>query len=694
MWDLLFLSVLVGFLFTYAPGFVMLRAFRVAPITSLACAPIVSIVSFSVLSILYERLGITCSWVTLVVPTLVVGLVLLAALSFVLGKTREGFSAEGSAVEARRGALRDWLVLALYALVGVVLVGWVFMRTFDSASSFVQEFDNVHHINTIRTFVDSGTWSSLTSTLYPVETTQFLAPFTGTGFYPSAWHVLASLLVDALGVPVGLAANAANALLIALVFPLSMFLLMRRLFADKPLAVFFGAFCALAFAAFPWKLLAWGPLYPNLAAFSLLPAVVALFIEALSPGGAKRERVRAGVLFAVGLVSLVFTHPNAVFTAGVFLAPFCVHRIASAKDPNTVGRRIPWFWKKTLACAAFIVGALALWVVLYDSPFLSSVVAYSWPSFTDVPGALSNVVFLGSRETVPQTVLGLLVLLGFAGMLLRRDLRWVAVSYALLCGLYVATASLDGPLKQLLTGFWYTDALRLSANMAVFAVPLAAYGLYGVWAGIRAALSYAIKASAAQTSLTAALAGCTALLFVGINFYPSYDMPDESPRTSAFGETKNFLRMAYGIEGVKLYSQDEMDFMQEVKNSVPADAVILNAPNDGTAFAYGIDDMNLYYRYLSGYGDDDERDESKAVRRSLDAVALDPDVAWAIQRIGAEYLVQLDQGGRSESNHFLFSYDEEDWFGIDRVNDDTPGFEVVLKRGDMRLYRIILPEEA
>ena len=51
--------------------------------------------------------------------------------------------------------------------------------------------------------------------------------------------------------------------------------------------------------------------------------------------------------------------------------------------------------------------------------------------------------------------------------------------------------------------------------------------------------------------------------------------------------------------------------------------------------------------------------------------------------------LQLDQNGKHDGNHFLFSYEQNDWFGIDRIDDDTPGFEIVLSEGDMRLYRIL-----
>ena len=40
-------------------------------------------------------------------------------------------------------------------------------------------------------------------------------------------------------------------------------------------------------------------------------------------------------------------------------------------------------------------------------------------------------------------------------------------------------------------------------------------------------------------------------------------------------------------------------------------------------------------------------------------------------------------------NRYLFSYYPDQWTGIDAINDQTPGFEVVLSEGDMRLYRIV-----
>ncbi len=44
-------------------------------------------------------------------------------------------------------------------------------------------------------------------------------PFGSSSFYPSAWHLVAAIAVDALGAPVSFAANAANVVFAAIIYP-------------------------------------------------------------------------------------------------------------------------------------------------------------------------------------------------------------------------------------------------------------------------------------------------------------------------------------------------------------------------------------------------------------------------------------------------------------------------------------------
>lgn len=692
MWDTFVLAVLLGVLFVYVPGYMVLRACAAQRIVALVCAPLVTVAAYSLLPIVYEAIGLACSWETLVLPVFGFGVLVYAVRR---GAARFGGRGAAHTEDAVGGELLsretrrfDWLCLGLYAAVGAVVVGCVFAGTFDNAYSFVQEFDNVHHLNTIRAFVDSGVWSSIPSTLYPENITAFEPPFSSEAFYPSAWHCIASLLVDALGVPVALGANALNFILCAIVLPLCMFLLMSALFADKRCIVFFGAFATLAFIAFPWRFLAWGPLLPNLAAFALLPVVLFCFVSALSCSASKHARIVFGCLFLVGLLDFAFTQPNAAFSTGVLLIPFCVDRIVLLCDSRPSGSRLAFPGAKAFALALFAVAVAAVWIVLFNVPFVHQVVTYSWPSSASVPQALANILTFASMDTVSQPVLGALVLAGFVFVLAKKRYRWVAGSYAIAGFLYVIALSFDGPLKQLLTGFWYTDAMRIAATMVLVAIPLAGAGLYTVGIGLVRVIGR-LRGAAAKPVVRYGAFAIVALAFTAANFYPGYMQAEQQGPTSAFSEQNNFLKVAYSLSGPKLYGSEEIEFVEKVKAAVPEGSLILNEPNDGSVFAYGANGLNVYQRYVSGWGGPTESEQSKTIRRSLDMVAVDPNVAQAVREVGAEYLLQLDQNGKHDGNHFLFSYERNDWFGIDRIDDETPGFEIVLSEGDMRLYRIL-----
>ncbi|MEG0759780.1 MAG: DUF6541 family protein, partial [Raoultibacter sp.] len=78
----------------------------------------------------------------------------------------------------------------------------------------------------------------------------------------------------------------------------------------------------------------------------------------------------------------------------------------------------------------------------------------------------------------------------------------------------------------------------------------------------------------------------------------------------------------------------------------------------------------------------------------LDRIASDKQVRDAVESIGAEYVLVLDQGEQEGERPRLFTYENgKKWRGIERIRDDTPGFELMLSRGDMRLYHIAKFEE-
>ena len=154
---------------------------------------------------------------------------------------------------------------------------------------------------------------------------------------------------------------------------------------------------------------------------------------------------------------------------------------------------------------------------------------------------------------------------------------------------------------------------------------------------------------------------------------------------SAYHFASNQVVGVYTFNDEQVYTQDERDFVARVKEIVPEGELILNAPFDGSVFAYPSEDLNVYYKSCRPGG---ETKESKLIRTSLNQIAANEDVQEAVASTGASYLLVLDGYGWDEDVYTaLGDYWPALWSGLE-VNDDTPGFEVVLSEGNMRLYRI------
>ena len=110
---------------------------------------------------------------------------------------------------------------------------------------------------------------------------------------------------------------------------------------------------------------------------------------------------------------------------------------------------------------------------------------------------------------------------------------------------------------------------------------------------------------------------------------------------------------------------------------------------DGSAFAYATDDIDVVF---SLFGLDPDED-SVIIRQGLNRVAIDSEVEAAARRQGVKYVLQLDKGSvngslSKDASVNLMTYHKKEWNGIMQVDEHTPGFDLVLAEGDMRLYRI------
>ena len=341
------------------------------------------------MGVAYFFIGVRSTAFSVGIPVVVLS---IAACGFVLLAARKKGAVLGSGKRADRRL--DAALAVAYLAVGVAVGLFVFVLPLDGPASSVQTYDNVHHFASVRSFSDSGMWSSLHVSSYLGVSDPAANPLPGTGYYPSGWYIVCSMVVSALGVEVALAVNAVNFLFAAIVFPLSMAFLMKVLFSGDRAIALIGALGAVAVGAFPWVLVEVWPLYPNTAAFALVPVLVACFAAVWGRDASRRERVAYGAVFVLGCCCMAFMQPNAVFSAAVFLIPFCVYR--SAVEAGRRCREPKRRMEVMLAAGSVALACVALlWVAALSLPFMQGAVAVYWPPIHSRAQGLVSVLGMG-----------------------------------------------------------------------------------------------------------------------------------------------------------------------------------------------------------------------------------------------------------------------------------------------------------
>ena len=251
-------------------------------------------------------------------------------------------------------------------------------------------------------------------------------------------------------------------------------------------------------------------------------------------------------------------------------------------------------------------------------------------------------------------------------------------------------ATTDGALKSFLTGFWYTDPYRLAAMAALVGIPLATLGLY-VLLRIMKKIAMVIAEPGKDGNLTSILSVALVLGFVAVNYYPSYTLPGRGEVVTAFGDYETCNILANLQDRDNLYDQEEAAFAEKVKDVVDPAYCIYNNADDGSPFAYALEDLNLCYRRSAAQLlDGGESAQGKLLRNHIDGLAYDGEVQKAIEGANIKYILVLDLGGEiTDERCFYGYYTPSKWEGINNIDDETPGLKTLLAEGDMRLYEIL-----
>ena len=745
MWLQFVISLGLFLLILVIPGFCFFRLLKTSRLEALLLSPVFSVSLYSVLGILYGLLGVESSVVSaFAIPSALLLVVLAVKLAKGRGRLAASEKLHESAIPGR-GSL-DARMAAFYLACGVVAGTVLFLKPLDGADSFISTYDNLYHYNAIRALVESGYWSPLDTSCY-LALPSALNPMPGgtyplDGYYPLGWHILLTLLMELSGCALPVAVNVANFTFASVVFPLGMYMLMATLFKKESTLVA-GALCSCVCAAFPWYMLLEWPLFPNLAAFCLTPVLAACFIR-LAKGLATRvvsgevpgEGFRASVLlagFLFACVACAAIHPNSIFTAALLLAPFVVWMVAWA-----IGRK---YGVVAGVMGGIVVGAIIViaWVLLANADSFKYVMDEATKARQLPEEAWMAVTEFSFMNKAGQPILFVFALVGVVAVLASRRNCWIVVSFALVVLVYVASASFEeGPLRQILTGFWYSEPKRIGSIAGLASMPLVACGLSALYELVAALVAHIWEARVgaccadARREIAGQVAGigpsdaCTnnrgrdnesdcllaggegicrmravltavfALAFVGVVFFAPYVPPanqEHLEQNEDAQEPDETLAHASALQGMACYAKmnyenpildrEEVAFIQKAAATIGSDQAVINLPYDGSLIAYGLTGLKVYYLERYGYAGAHETPESALIRTKLSEISTRADVLKAVQSTGCRYVLLLKR-----DKDIVYNFDPLLWQGISDIDDATPGFTPVLSEGDMRLYRI------
>ncbi|HEY7718044.1 MAG TPA: DUF6541 family protein [Pedococcus sp.] len=646
-------AVVVAALVLFAPGAVALRLLRLSPATALAAGPLVSVTTISLAGVAAAVAGV--DWGPLVLLGTVLALWLLA---FGVGRLLPAGRPAGTAAGAPAGspagspvgngdALRLGPLLA-GVVPALLLVTLVTTWASGSADAFPQNPDTVFHLSLTRWMVEQGDVSTLHAAGYASES--------GTGFYPAAFHAVAASVAELTGATVVSSVTATALVAAGLVWPAGVVLLATRVLGTGLPVTVAAGLSSVAFTAFPFWLLGYGVLWPNLLGQALVPAMLAgAAALVLGPG-----RVQGAVLVVLGLPGLAIAHPNALIAFGLLSLALVIWALL----------RAAWLVRATPGRAAAAAGsALALVVVAGLAWLAVARVATALRASNprgpemDVTTGLLDVLLFAPRQLGYLWVPAVLVLVGCVVVLTRHARHgWLVLGFAAVAVTYFLNVAVDSPTTRLLTWPWYNNSPRLGALVVVPAALL-----------MTAALAFLIDLLArrvlrgrdhAPVVATALVAAAYLLVTLGGNVATHRDV-----LAAYFAQD---TRAAWVTDA-------ELAALEDLGRRLPQDAVVAANPYTGSSYLYLVSGRRLLYPSEKAMRPGDLR----LLGRQVDEVGDDAAVCAAARREGVTHvLVGGEPNGAGSTRGATRAY-----AGFEGV-EDSPTFRRVAQASPYTVFEV------
>lgn len=570
-----------------------------------------------------------------------------------------------AAQRARATAGRaPWLIgaVATAGAAAAAILGWLTaVNGFGPADGVSQTYDAVFHYSAVAQILDTGNASSL-------HVGTLTNPALPSALYPAAWHDLVSLVALSLpGAGVAVATNATALAVAVVVWPMSCLFLVRQVAGPSIGAALATPVLAVGFTAFPWALMSFGVLWPNLLGVSLLPGALAAVITLF---GLARESqmgpAGAAVLLVVTVPTLALAHPNAVFSlAALALFPtlWWLARLI---------RRYLFTRLFVLPLVAVAGSAAVVWGVVWlmvASPLLAGVRSFDWEAFSGRREAVWDVA-LGATNNRPEAwTVSILVLVGIVFALRRASTSWLVPTHLLSGFLYLQAAAQETDFAAAITGAWYNDSYRLAAMVPVTGVALAVIGTLGLAGLARRAMAAlpvpSLKALPSLRVLPGLLTGAVLLLAVAIS--GGMDL-----RTHA-----TVLAGPYQEPGSMLLTPEQRAFLERAGEMLPDDAVVASNPFTGGALLYPLTGHEVLFPHLTGAWTPDQ----KTLAAHLRDVSTDPAVCPAVIATRTGYVLD------GPTTFWPWNGASRTYPGLQDISP-VPGFELMADDGVNALYRI------
>ena len=271
MWKQFVLVLIVTTGIVFVPGYLSARLSGGKRALSLAVAGPISVAIYILAGMVIYPLGLKG----------LIPLFALAACSLILVAVAR-FGSERLLHKKIQSALSLSLPgVCIVMCLGALAASYVFYRGLGNPNNFLQYDDNYTHISYINRIIQTGVFSTLKASVYdglPLSTPQ---PFSGSWYYPLAFHNFASVVVELTHCSIGMAENAVNMVWTGLVYPLGLFALVSKIFGKKIQAAVLAPFAAFANMAFPVRMLTVHGPFPNMLSFCCVPIAAYLFVQLL-----------------------------------------------------------------------------------------------------------------------------------------------------------------------------------------------------------------------------------------------------------------------------------------------------------------------------------------------------------------------------------------------------------------------------